>query len=200
MDDTPRFVAGNLALDFHNTASWKADKAFDDNILQTYAHVVGWAAQAGAIDGTGARVLLASAEANQARASDAIANIQELRDVMHRVFDQIENGESPAADDLEAFNEWLITLPMRLRPDGDAHAWDWSANPADLLSAVWPVVWSAANLLQSDDLARVGVCEADGCGWLFIDRSRRHNRKWCQMEVCGNRAKAKRHYHRKRQG
>jgi predicted RNA-binding Zn ribbon-like protein len=41
-------------------------------------------------------------------------------------------------------------------------------------------------------------CAADDCGWLFLDRSRNHARRWCDMKVCGNNAKARRFYRRHR--
>jgi len=59
-----------------------------------------------------------------------------------------------------------------------------------------PVVESAAALLTSPDLSRVRECESETCGWLFIDRSRNRSRRWCDMTVCGNRAKVRRHYQR----
>jgi predicted RNA-binding Zn ribbon-like protein len=56
---------------------------------------------------------------------------------------------------------------------------------------LWPLVWDATALLTSD---RDWV-EADGhCGWMFLDLSRQRTRRWCSMEDCGNRAKARRHY------
>ncbi|MCB0153982.1 MAG: CGNR zinc finger domain-containing protein, partial [Anaerolineae bacterium] len=56
---------------------------------------------------------------------------------------------------------------------------------------------SAAELLTSDRLNRVGQCAGESCGWLFLDTTRNHSRRWCEMEHCGNRAKAKRHYRRR---
>jgi len=47
----------------------------------------------------------------------------------------------------------------------------------------------------------VRICEAtatDGCGWLFLDETRNRSRRWCSMKDCGNRAKARRHYRRRR--
>jgi predicted RNA-binding Zn ribbon-like protein len=44
----------------------------------------------------------------------------------------------------------------------------------------------------------VGVCPGEGCGWLFFDASKNRSRRWCAMEDCGNRAKARRHYRRSR--
>jgi len=38
---------------------------------------------------------------------------------------------------------------------------------------------------------RLKVCPADDCLWAFYDFSRNHSRNWCDMRVCGNRAKAR---------
>ena len=38
---------------------------------------------------------------------------------------------------------------------------------------------------------RLKVCPADDCLWAFYDFSRNHSRSWCDMRVCGNRAKAR---------
>jgi len=54
----------------------------------------------------------------------------------------------------------------------------------------------AADLLARTDLRHVKACPGTHCGWLFVDPSGR--RRWCTMEVCGNRAKARRHAERQR--
>jgi predicted RNA-binding Zn ribbon-like protein len=59
------------------------------------------------------------------------------------------------------------------------------------------VVWSAASLLISPDLRFVRECAGSPCGWLFLDKSRNHARRWCSMQYCGNRAKSRRHYRRR---
>ena len=63
---------------------------------------------------------------------------------------------------------------------------------------LWPVTRSAAELLVSGELSRVRTCANDTCGWLFMDTSKNRSRRWCDMNDCGNRAKARRHYARKR--
>jgi predicted RNA-binding Zn ribbon-like protein len=60
------------------------------------------------------------------------------------------------------------------------------------------VLWSAADLLVEPRLARVRQCGNPKCVWLFLDTSRAGNRRWCAMSMCGNRAKAHRHYLRHR--
>ncbi|MFK3778577.1 CGNR zinc finger domain-containing protein [Agrobacterium sp. NPDC089420] len=56
---------------------------------------------------------------------------------------------------------------------------------------------SALSLLAAQTRERLRIC--GNCGWLFIDRSKNRSRVWCDMAVCGNRRKASRHYHRKKE-
>jgi predicted RNA-binding Zn ribbon-like protein len=56
---------------------------------------------------------------------------------------------------------------------------------------------SALSLLAADAWKRVRICQ--NCRWLFLDRSRNASRLWCDMSVCGNRHKARRHYERRKQ-
>ena len=58
------------------------------------------------------------------------------------------------------------------------------------------VALSALRLVEAGRRDRVRICE--NCGWLFLDRSRNGSRRWCDMSVCGNRQKARRHYSRGR--
>ncbi len=55
---------------------------------------------------------------------------------------------------------------------------------------------SVLRLIAMSDPERMKIC--GNCGWLFIDRSKNKSRAWCDMAVCGNRAKANRHYRRKK--
>ena len=55
---------------------------------------------------------------------------------------------------------------------------------------------SGLSLLSGEALKKVKICP--NCSWLFLDRSRNASRVWCDMAVCGNRRKAKRHYHRRK--
>ena len=55
---------------------------------------------------------------------------------------------------------------------------------------------SAMKLLDESLRSRVKICP--GCDWLFVDRSKNRSRIWCDMAVCGNRAKASGHYSRRK--
>ncbi len=68
------------------------------------------------------------------------------------------------------------------------------ASPGSVAAAT---AHSALRLIAMPDPQRMKVC--GNCGWLFIDRSKNRSRAWCDMAVCGNRAKANRHYRRKKE-
>ncbi|OBZ96174.1 hypothetical protein ADU59_07375 [Pararhizobium polonicum] len=55
---------------------------------------------------------------------------------------------------------------------------------------------SALMLATASEPQRLKICP--NCQWLFLDRSRNRSRTWCDMTVCGNRAKASRHYQRQK--
>jgi predicted RNA-binding Zn ribbon-like protein len=122
-----------------------------------------------------------------------------LRDMLHRIFTAVAGQQAPPPADLAALNSLLSrTLPhLRLIPSGKSFAWIWAKVETDLEQVFWPVAYSAAELLTSEKLARLGQCAGEDCGWLFLDTSRNHSRRWCEMKHCGNRVKARRHYRRK---
>lgn len=59
------------------------------------------------------------------------------------------------------------------------------------------ILQAAMVLAFSGDMKRVRIC--GNCGWLFIDRTRNANKRWCTASLCGSRTKARRYYARKRQ-
>jgi predicted RNA-binding Zn ribbon-like protein len=58
------------------------------------------------------------------------------------------------------------------------------------------VLHSAVALALAPSLRRVKACPA--CGWLFLDRTRNRSKRWCITALCGNRAKTRRHYRRRK--
>lgn len=125
----------------------------------------------------------------------------EARETIYRVFDATARGRTPAAPDLQSLNALLAASPARatLRRERSGFAWDVDARGATALSQLAPVLWSAGDLLTGGKLDRVKRCANPECGWLFLDDSRAGRRRWCSMQACGNRAKARRHYHRSRE-
>ncbi len=121
-----------------------------------------------------------------------------LRETIYRLFDANADGRTPAARDLDAFNAALASAPGRkmLKRGRDGYSWEIDAKSGTALATLAPVLWSAGDLLAGPRLDRVRKCANPECGYLFLDDSRAGRRRWCSMSACGNRAKARRHYHK----
>ncbi len=190
----PKLVGGALCLDFVNTVEWRGAPERADR-LTDYGELLIWAEAAGAIDGGTRRRLAAAARRDPAAAAAALADARALREDIAKAL------SGPPRPALAArLNAWLARAPGRRRLAAAADGFGWAAPGAgaDLWTPVWPPLWSAADLLVSGRAGRVRACGDRRCGWLFLDNSRSRPRRWCSMESCGNRAKARRHYRRRR--
>jgi predicted RNA-binding Zn ribbon-like protein len=58
----------------------------------------------------------------------------------------------------------------------------------------------AARAMIDGGWQRMKVCPGPHCGWVFYDHSRNGSGRWCSMNVCGGREKARAHYRRRRGG
>ena len=191
---------GQLALDFANTVEDRPAAQPDDR-LRRYGDLVAWARQAGLLTDDRARALLRRGAARPAEAMAVLPRAVALREAIYRIFLAVGGGGEPAPADLAALNGALADALARARlvpaEGGAGFAWGWADDDA-LDRMLWPVVRAAADLLVGEDLARTRVCSAHDCNWLFVDTSRNASRRWCNMQVCGNRAKARRFQQRKR--
>jgi predicted RNA-binding Zn ribbon-like protein len=59
-----------------------------------------------------------------------------------------------------------------------------------------PIAEVLAKLLAEEDPSDVKACEGAICTLMFADRTRGRSRRWCGMEICGNRAKQINHRRR----
>ena len=190
------FIGGALCLDFANTVSGSS-KDRSRSRLTRYDELLSWSLAAGALDAADAAALLRQAESDQRRAANLLARALSLREALFRIFSALAAGGTAAEADLQALNRELrgAMKQLAVAPQAEVFAWRWSAVTADLASPLWPVARSAADLLTGPELALLRECGR--CCWLFLDRSKNKRRRWCSMDVCGNRAKSQRHYSRK---
>jgi predicted RNA-binding Zn ribbon-like protein len=87
-------------------------------------------------------------------------------------------------------------VEVRPGPGGELH---FVAAPAAGVSGAMGVLLAITTVAIADrSWSRLKVCPGDDCGWAFYDGSRNRSGRWCSMSVCGGRAKARSHYHRKR--
>ncbi|HEY7976321.1 MAG TPA: ABATE domain-containing protein [Ktedonobacterales bacterium] len=189
-----------MALDFVNTVDWRNTRQPTER-LNGYADLVTWLCAADALTPSVGQRMLAAAGADGEGAQAAFARARALREAIYRVFAAVARGEAIATPDLApvsvAASEALAHARLAPTAQGSVE-WEWPEHDAPLERALWPVARSAAALLVSARLGRVRECEGDGCGWLFLDTSKNRSRRWCSMDSCGNRAKARRHYARVR--
>lgn len=193
--DRLEMVGGALCLDFANTVNSRIATAHD--YLGSYGDLLGWAAKAGALDGEEAALLAATAEQQPEEASAALEEARALRETIYRVFSSTAAGAQPSQEDLAALWQRYAEAIAQARPHLAAGAVTlaWSRGE-DLRTVLWPVAYSAGELLRSAEMRRVKECP--GCGWLFVDTSKNGSRRWCSMYTCGTRDKMRRYHRRAR--
>jgi predicted RNA-binding Zn ribbon-like protein len=121
-----------------------------------------------------------------------------LRELLYRLLSAAAGKKRVAEEDLDSFNGYLAEAMSNIRITQTDGGFDWFCCPgcSGLESVLYPIVKSTADLLVSAQLDRIRVCADPECGWLFLDSSRNRSRRWCSMDSCGNRAKARRFYQR----
>ncbi len=192
-------IAGNLCLDFANTADWH-DNERPDELLTSYPDLVAWSRHAGILSEERSARLVARAQGSAEAASAVLSRAITLREAIFRLFSAVIGGQSPDPRDLNTLNAEVSAALSRMRVthELEGFGWDWAEEDA-LDQMLWPIAKSAADLLTSPEVSRVRKCLGFPCGWLFMDTTRNQSRRWCDMKSCGNRAKARRHYQRKRE-
>lgn len=192
-------TGGQLALDLANTVSRRDDPARRNDHLTSYANILAFARQTKVLAPKPAQELGVYALNHAAEARRAYQKVIALREALYRVFSSIAQAEPPDATALHLISDCTRdALQHRaLAADNGGYVWQWTPEAKHPLDrVVWPIAQCAADLLTSDELSLVRLCEASDCDWLFLDHSRNRSRRWCDMTTCGNRAKARRHYRR----
>ena len=194
--------AGRLCLDFVNTVRARPLSERVD-LIDTYDDLLSWARRATVLTGGEAAELAKAAQQHPRAASEALAQALSLREALYEVFSARAAGLPAPPSHLQTINKAIGRAMARagLTPSkGGGFEWTWLGSVPGLDRVSWSVVRSAAELLTSGDLTGVRECAGYDCGWLFIDGSRNQSRRWCDMASCGNRAKGRRHYERRKSG
>jgi predicted RNA-binding Zn ribbon-like protein len=193
-----QLVAGHLALDFANTLDFRYDPDRLVDLLPTYECFLAFCRQSGVITAAQMRKLLGGV--SKFDSQRVLKDVIELREALYFLILSAVHSRSPDESHLRALNRFLSEArtvdevvwhkrrfvrsspEVTERPDGPLRQ----------------VVHAAVVLITSSDIDNVRECSEKTCRWLFLDRSRNHSRRWCDMQLCGNRSKAKRFYARTR--
>jgi predicted RNA-binding Zn ribbon-like protein len=182
-------IGGALALDFCNTTTGRGT---DRSVEHLFDHedLLRWAVFNEVLAAPAAAALAARTSIREQE--EAFAAAMRLRDVLNRVFDALARGRpaDPAAlAELEgrAKEGWRGAALVATGSGG--YGWRFEAPDARAGAVLGPIARSAAEVLTRRDLSRLKVCPGEHCGWVFLDATKNASRVWCEMEVCGTRAK-----------
>ncbi len=200
----PRFElsAGILCLDFVNTLDDRPSGQ-PKELLAQYSDLVRFAEDTEIITARQADSLTQRADARPGGAQQTLDSAIVLREALYQIFCAVAHRRKIPPSALATLNKFVSEAgshSVLVQANGafvlrvDDHA-----NPEPAFDAVlWPIVRSAADLLVSDHLPFVRTCSSKTCQWLFVDTSKSHRRRWCNMRLCGNRAKVRRFYARQK--
>lgn len=191
-------LAGCLCLDFANTVDKRWSGAPEDK-LDGYEALVAFGQQAGTFSPSEAQKLQREGMRQKENASRIFHEAVEVRELVFRILTDVAARREVAETDAAALNAALqkVNAGSFIAPGKAQLAWRWTEKDVCAERLLAAVVRSAGEILTSDDIGRVKRCASEKCSWLFLDRSRSHNRRWCEMRTCGSQHKAKAYYHRK---
>ena len=193
------FTGNHLCLDFTNTVQDRFTSPRE--LLNSYSDLLLWSQGAQILTEDEAERLREEASRHTREAKAVLQRAIDLREALYRIFFAVARGSSLEKVDLSTLNtEFSEAMSQAcIVPAKDSFALDWTGKEKALDRMLWTLARSAADLLTSAELDDVRVCAAEDCNWLFLDTSKNHSRRWCDMKSCGNRAKARKHYTQKKQ-
>lgn len=190
---------GHPALDLVNTLDHRFGDEAPVELLADYGALLRFAQQTELLHRAQVRLLTKSVKPQAA--AGALRSVRELREALAAAFyGTVERRPPPTADIRTLERQFLASERHRelhwqeaaARNGQPGMVWQWGRFEKEAELPVWILAERAAQLMLSDAMQRVRACGADTCRWLFLDTSKNHTRRWCNMKVCGNRMKARR--------
>jgi predicted RNA-binding Zn ribbon-like protein len=192
-------MGGAVCLDFVNTLDDRFS-AEPKELLQHYVDLARFGEDTGTLTDLQVDRLMTRSMQQPDAAKRALASAIQLREAISEIFYALARKKPVPAAALIILNQHvqeaaqhLVLMPGRRHFD-----WKFDSDPHDLFAPLWPIARDAAELLASERLEFVRACASKTCEWLFLDESKNHRRRWCDMTKCGNRAKVRRFYTKKR--
>jgi predicted RNA-binding Zn ribbon-like protein len=185
-------------LDLANTVSWRRSRQPIER-LNGYGDLVEWARQSGVLTVAEARTLAHEARRQPLAAARLLARARVLREAIYRLFSGLAAGTQPDDEDLASLDRELhhALRHLHLTRTRSGATLAWSRDARQLARPLWIAARSAVEVLTSDKVRRLKTCPSSNCGWVFVDTTKNGTRRWCEMQVCGSRAKARSYYARK---
>jgi predicted RNA-binding Zn ribbon-like protein len=198
-----RLVGGATCLDFVNTANGRrldgTLPAMEESLCGPL-DVVAWGLRAELLTPAEHGSLLVEVVNNADAARSSYAALIVFREALYRLFEALVADPSKEVSGIDNINAVLSqTAGLRkIAACGDRFDWAWHkpADPDSMFDVIMgKVAMSTAELLVNGEMSKLRICDFSECDWVFLDTSKNGRRRWCQMDVCGNRAKARRRAH-----
>ncbi|SDE98651.1 CGNR zinc finger domain-containing protein [Rhodospira trueperi] len=182
-------IGGHVVLDFVNTINDEL-KTRDRNALPDWPAALAWAELAGVLDDA-ERACLGAPRPDEDTDRELGALIA-FRESLWRVLSAVAADRAPEGADLDAVAgtvRWGLDQATLASSDR-AFRWTVPVESAGVATVRARLAVAVAEFLERGDLGRLRECGR--CTGLYLDHGRGSGRRWCIMEVCGNRAKAER--------
>ncbi|WP_271597696.1 CGNR zinc finger domain-containing protein [Bradyrhizobium sp. CCBAU 45384] len=185
-------VGGELAWDFTNTSSARGLAAHQEH-LRDFDTLMQWVEHARVMPPSDCAYIRSTLSGHPRRARRIFERAIEIRELIWTIGTALAEQRPVSARLLDLLSAAhaanLRHAEMRMR----LGSYIWVFDPRrDIEAAILgPITLSALTLLMEKDLLRTRRCAGQECGWLFFDTTKNNGRRWCEMRVCGNRAKVR---------
>jgi predicted RNA-binding Zn ribbon-like protein len=189
------FVGNHLALNFLNTNPHLEDGPRE--FLPDATAFVRWLAAAGLTLSPGAQSAM-RAWSQSPKAARFMKDLRRFREDLRAAVFKVESGTLPAKSFLDEVNHLLARRPRQsvLVKEGRSLVRKYFFEP-DTPEAFRALIAEAvASLIADTDHSRVRKCPS--CVVHFLDTSKKGSRRWCSMNICGNKVKVATYQQRKR--
>lgn len=193
------YTGGHISLDFVDTVNGRT-RDVNENLFTDYDRLLQWSEESGTLPRKVVERLRARAAEAPTSAQSVLRHAIQLREAMYDLFLAIAQRRAIPQESLSMLNRAIVHANSHSEISYSAKKFSrqWVEPESHLDSMLWPVAQAAGELLTSSDVENIRECGSETCGWVFLDKTKNHRRRWCEMKTCGNREKARRYYQRQR--
>jgi len=192
-------LMGNVCLDFINTLDDRPSGK-PKELLKNYYDLARFGEDTGILTPEQLDFFYERVHLMPDEAQEAMRRAINLRESLYDIFSAVMNKQTAPQTAINRLNANLhnAALHSRLVQSQGHLEWRFDEMTSSLDAMLWPIARAAADLLASSDMAMVRTCASPTCQWFFLDTSKNHHRRWCSMKQCGNRAKVRKFYAKKK--
>jgi predicted RNA-binding Zn ribbon-like protein len=207
-------LLGNVSLDFINTLDDRPSSE-PKELLKNYYDLARFGEDAGILTAEQLDFFYERVHLMPDEAEEAMRRAINLREALYAIFSALMKKQPAPQLAMDRLNANLHDAALHSRlvqpklvqaksaeskmPQVEGRLeWRFDDLTSSFNAVLWPIARAAGDLLASPDLALVRACSSATCQWLFLDTSKNHHRRWCSMKQCGNRAKVRRFYAKKK--